>query len=368
VSISNASGSVASNTATVTVLDAPPSITDQPASTSIASGTSALLTVVGTGTNLSYQWYAGSTGNTGTPIDGATASTYLTPTLIASAGYWVQISNSGGAIDSNTCIVTVIAPPTINSQPVDTTIEYNTQGSLSVGTASTGVTYQWYEGVSGDTSAPVTGATTSTLTTPTLIATTQYWVMLTNISGSINSDAATVTVNPAVLITTQPVNSAITAGGSTLLTVGASGVALSYQWYEGASGDTSVQVSGGNSSFLVTPPHATDTSYWVQVFNSNGSEDSVAATVTVVGPVITSQPADTSTTPGGQVTLSVSSNPAGDSFQWYEGTSGDTSNPIGGETSSSFTTPALLATTSYWVSVTTIVTTNSNTATVSVIP
>jgi hypothetical protein len=59
------------------------------------------------------------------------------------------------------------------------------------------------------------------------------------------------------------------------------------------------------------------------------------------------------------------------SYQWYEGTSGVTTTPAG-TNSSSFTTPALSATKSYWVRVTSTcngsASVNSNTATVTVLP
>ena len=56
------------------------------------------------------------------------------------------------------------------------------------------------------------------------------------------------------------------------------------------------------------------------------------------------------------------------SYQWYIGTSGTTTNPIGGATGSSYTTPALTSTTSYWVRVSNSVgTADSNTATVTVV-
>jgi hypothetical protein len=55
------------------------------------------------------------------------------------------------------------------------------------------------------------------------------------------------------------------------------------------------------------------------------------------------------------------------SYQWYIGTSGSTSNPIGGQTSPTYTTPALTNTTRYWVRVsTTTGSTDSNTATITV--
>jgi predicted extracellular nuclease len=70
----------------------------------------------------------------------------------------------------------------------------------------------------------------------------------------------------------------------------------------------------------------------------------------VVAPSITAEPQDSSVATGGTATLSVTaSGTAPLSYQWYSGTAGDASTPVG--TGTSFTTPALTATMSYWVRV-----------------
>src|SRR5207247_6487772 len=56
-------------------------------------------------------------------------------------------------------------------------------------------------------------------------------------------------------------------------------VPLSYQWYVGASGDTSTPAGGGND--YTTPPLTTTTSYWVRVSNPYGTVDSNSGTFTV---------------------------------------------------------------------------------------
>lgn len=75
-----------------------------------------------------------------------------------------------------------------------------------------------------------------------------------------------------------------------------------------------------------------------------------------VGPTpltISVQPQSQPVAPGGSVTLTVAA--AGGSgtrtHQWYQGTAGNTSAPIAGATAATYTTPALSATTSYWVRV-----------------
>ncbi|HEU5469157.1 MAG TPA: ExeM/NucH family extracellular endonuclease [Actinophytocola sp.] len=71
----------------------------------------------------------------------------------------------------------------------------------------------------------------------------------------------------------------------------------------------------------------------------------------VAAPAITAQPQDATVSTGGSATLSVAASGTGPlSYQWYRGTAGDTANPESG-TGPEFTTPALTATTSYWVRV-----------------
>lgn len=67
-----------------------------------------------------------------------------------------------------------------------------------------------------------------------------------------------------------------------------------------------------------------------------------------LGPVITTEPADSTIASGYTATLSLAATgtPA-PTVQWYRGNAGDTSNPVG-TGGASFTTPALTATTSYW--------------------
>ena len=84
-----------------------PAITTQPQSRTINSGSSATLTVGASGTTpLSYQWYVGNSGNTNSPVSGATGPS-LTVTPAVTTNYWVRVSNSCGSVNSNTATVTI---------------------------------------------------------------------------------------------------------------------------------------------------------------------------------------------------------------------------------------------------------------------
>ncbi|MGA8807484.1 MAG: FG-GAP-like repeat-containing protein [Thermoanaerobaculia bacterium] len=86
-----------------------PSITAQPASTTITAGQSATLSVGVSGTApFSYQWYIGTSGNTASPISGATGPS-LTVSPAVTTSYWARVTNSCGTANSATAVVTVNA-------------------------------------------------------------------------------------------------------------------------------------------------------------------------------------------------------------------------------------------------------------------
>jgi len=88
-------GDDSSNTAVI----APPAVTTQPVSATVASGTSTTLSVVATGESLSYQWY-----RDGTAVSGATSATY---TAAVAGSYYVVVTNSAGAAQSSAATLTV---------------------------------------------------------------------------------------------------------------------------------------------------------------------------------------------------------------------------------------------------------------------
>jgi len=106
VVVSNSGGSVTSNDATLTVR-IPPTITAQPADTTVRVGQKARFSVTATGTApLHYQW----TKN-GVNITGATKASYMTPPTTTEdngALFAVTVSNLAGSVTSNNAILTVM--------------------------------------------------------------------------------------------------------------------------------------------------------------------------------------------------------------------------------------------------------------------
>jgi hypothetical protein len=90
-----------------------PVITTQPVNITVETGTTLTLSVVATGSNLTYQWYrVGSTTNTA--ISGATSATYskVNTANADAAFYYVLVATATGATQSNTVSVSTTTAPT----------------------------------------------------------------------------------------------------------------------------------------------------------------------------------------------------------------------------------------------------------------
>jgi len=92
-----------------------------------------------------------------------------------------------------------IASPSITTQPLSQSVTAGDTATFTVAASSTAaLTYQWQESVNnGGSWTPITGATSASYTTPitsTLDNGTQFECIVTNTTGSVTSDAATLTV------------------------------------------------------------------------------------------------------------------------------------------------------------------------------
>ncbi|MFL6333459.1 MAG: pectinesterase family protein, partial [Pyrinomonadaceae bacterium] len=111
--VSNAGGSTTSTPVQLTVSEGevapPPTISAQPADTTVTNGSPASLSVVAEGQGLFYQWY-----RNGALIPGANAqSLNFNAAQVADAGaYTVVVSNSGGNVTSAPARLLVVSPMT----------------------------------------------------------------------------------------------------------------------------------------------------------------------------------------------------------------------------------------------------------------
>jgi hypothetical protein len=134
-------------------------------------------------------------------------------------------SNPGGTSSAFALDLTIAERPpgpVIIQASSNVTIPSGERTQLKVSaTGASPLTYQWYTGSSGGTSSPVAGATSPTFTTPTLAATTSYWVRITDANGGVtNSPTVTVTVSATspLTVTQQVLGTSYVQGGGVIVT------------------------------------------------------------------------------------------------------------------------------------------------------
>lgn len=225
------------------------------------------------------------------------------------------------------------APPTIASQPSGTTVNRGENATFSVSAGgSSPLSYQWRRD-----GAAISGATSSTFVLPNAQASSAgtYSVTVSNAFGSVTSNGATLAVNSAPNIVSQPRSLTVQAGGSaTFVADVTGGSGLSYQWRRNG-----VALANANSATLtLSNVSAADAgNYDVIITNSLGTTSSSVAQLNVVtgptAPVFTLQPASRTTTLSGNVTLTAAATgvPA-PTYQWRHNGAA-----IGGATNPSFT-------------------------------
>ncbi len=200
---------------------------------------------------------------------------------------------------------TVCTGPIITTQPQSQTIQNGQTASLSVSASgTTPLSYQWYQGSSGDTSNAISGAIGDVYMTPPLTQTTNYWVMVTNSCGSANSNTATITVVLAGITVVSPNGGEMWAAGSVQKIrwsyTGNPGSYVKVQLLKGGVVNRTVKsfaskgtVGSGSCNWTIPSNQAPGADYTIRVTStSNGaytdtsdSDFTIAApTVTVVSP------------------------------------------------------------------------------------
>ncbi len=298
----SAGGTTSSNA--VLVVGIPPVITSQPASLVVTQGQTATFTVGVSGVPLSYQWFK----YPGTPLLGTTNATYSIASAVEnSAGsYWVVASNFLGKATSSIVTLTVIAPPTIISQPSSITVGEGSNAVISALIDGTTVTTQWYKNGtprgsldtrSGQTirSFPINNAQFSDAA--------DYFFTASNIMGVVTSQVATVTIQRyPPFINTQPASQNVPVGSQMTVFVDASGTTLNYQWQKDG-----FDIVGETAPLLLrTNVALTDAgSYTVLISNPLASITSAVAVVNVgYAPTFTNQPVSVTNLIGGTATFS----------------------------------------------------------------
>lgn len=275
-----------SDTAYVIVNECPQvTLLSESSDTFSIAGNPVTLSLEAFGGTVSYQWYIGASGVTSSPIPLATGRT-VTVTPLVTTSYWARATNScGSSIDTTTMVVTAQAcrAPQIVVNPAGGDFLKSHSAVLYAGvTGAQPLIYQWYEGAASDTSRPVANGTDPTLITAPVLASTTYWLRVTNACGSTDSAVVPVTAVDGCSGLQggfPPHDQSVPDGSSAILSVGIKATSLLYHWYQGQKYDFSKPVGGSAPSLLTGPIHA-PTQFWIYIDSPCTNYYSEAVTVT----------------------------------------------------------------------------------------
>ncbi len=352
--------------------------TISPASPTINSGQSIILTASAPGgtTPYSYQWYSGSSATCSLDTNKlSTASTQsISPTSSTYYCYVVKDASTGTPAASATSATDhVTVNPALSAgaiTPAAPTIDSGQTITLTANPSggTTPYSYQWYSGSSATCSSDTTkvGTTSTLLVSPT--SSTYYCYVVKDTSTGTPTASATsatdhVTVNPALSAgAITPSAPTIDSGQSITLTANPSGgtTPYSYQWYSGSSATCSSDTTtlGTASTQSIGPTSSTyycyvvkDASTGTPAGATSGTDEVTVNPALSAGAVTPSAP----TIDSGQ-TINLTSHVSGGSstlsYQWYTATGSGTcttsDSAISGATSSIYAIPSSTAAGTYY--------------------
>ncbi len=302
-------------------------ITGQPTDQSVVEGAAATFGVAASGA-IGYQWQRSTDGGASfAAVNGATLASHTTSTtVLADSGtrYRVVVSGASNTVTSSTVTLTVTAAPiapVITGHPVNQHVMEGQDASFAVTASGTSVGYQWQRSTDGGgtfTNLPAEAGATLTLPAVTLADSgRQFRVVVSNLAGTVTSDAASLTVDAipaAPAFTTQPASLAVVAPRPVTFTVVATGTpSPTLQWQSSVDGGATFgDIAAATSSSYTTPATVLGDSgrqYRVVASNTEGVATSDVATLTVevasVLPRFTTQPVDVAVLEGQDASFTV---------------------------------------------------------------
>ncbi len=350
----NAAGTVTTSAAALTV-DAPPTVTSNPANQTVIAGQTATFTAAANGNPTpTVQWQVSTDGgNTFSNISGATLLTLTLNNVQSSQNgneYQAVFTNTFGSATTSATTLTVETVPVVTANPSSqTVIAGQTATFTATASGNPTPTVQWQISTDGgNTFSDISGATSATLTlnnVPFSQNGYEYQAVFTNIVGTVATSAATLTVQTPPSVTTNPVNQTVLAGQTATFTASASGSPTpTVQWQVSTDGgNTFSNISGATSTTLTltNAPFSQNGDEYQAVFtNAAGTIATSAATLTVqTPPSVTTNPVNQTVLAGQTATFtaSASGNPT-PTVQWQVSSDGgNTFSNINGATNTTLT-------------------------------
>ncbi len=215
------------------------------------------------------------------PYDGVTnTSTIYARSTTAGTTTYVCIANNSFSLCQDTAQVRVAVLPSIpvvTSHPDTICVSGSSTLTLNTSTGFGSATYQWQSSSDGVTFSDITGATSTTYTTPTITITTSYRVLVKNGLGSICTfGSKDIIVSNPMIVNTTPGSR---CGTGTVVLGATPGGGGSLKWYATQTGGMPI----GTGSPFTTPVIATTSTFYVSSVAGSGAIASVGPATNSIG-------------------------------------------------------------------------------------
>jgi hypothetical protein len=358
------------STAASLTVTAAPTITGQPANTTICAGANTSFTAVVTG-GTTYKWQVSINGG-GTFTDVPNAAPYsnvttttlnITAASVALNNYQYRLVATTGTCSSTSTAgtITVNTAAAITSQPVNASVCTGSTATFSVTASGTGLTYQWYSsptGAGGSFTTLGATATGASYTTGAVTVSTNafYQVIVTSAGcpGTVTSTVAQLAISAVPTVSLVTTSQTVCAPATATYTCTAAGTGITYQWESAPStaGPFTAVVGGTGANTNTYTTGATNASMSGMVYRVVVSgtcpptATSANATLTVnTAAVITTAPTAQTVCNGTAANFSVVATGTNLGYQWQMSTTGiggTYSNVSTGGTAASYTTPVTI--------------------------
>ena len=335
---SNAGGCISVTRTPVTVNLAPQPAAPAATVADVCSGQAATINITNPNATITYSYYTIATGGTAL----ASGTSYTTPPVTTSVTYYIEASNAGGCISATRTPVTVNILPAL-AAPAATVADVclGQVAIINITNPAASIIYSYYPVATGGAAI----ATGTSFATPPVTTSVTYYIEASNSGGCISATRTAITVNIVPAPAAPAATVAIVCSGQTAtINITNPDPALVYSYYSGASGGTAV----GTGISYTTPPVTGSVTYYVEASNSTGCTSSTRTPVLVNFTSLPAAPAATAAPvcAGQTATIFITNPDPALTYNYY--ITATIGTPSG--TGTSYTTPPVTGSVTYYIS------------------
>ena len=302
----------------------------QPTDVTVASGKEAAVTVQAIGDGLTYEWYYKNPGaaefTKSTSFTGKSYSVTMNRDCSGTQVYCVITDQYGNSVRTNVAAMYMDASVKVVAQPMDVVAAYGEKATVTVEAIGEGLSYEWYYRNPGASKFSKTAGFTGNSCSVTMNSNRNgrqvYCVITDQYGTSVQTDMATMYMDPTVKVLTHPMDVTVASGEKATVTVEAVGEGLTYEWYyrnPGASKFSKTAGFTGNSCSVTMNSSRNGRQVYCVITDrfGNSVQTLVAMMYMKTGIEVITQPTDVVAASGEKAVVTVEAVGEGLTYEWY---------------------------------------------------